>query len=94
MRIKSRIWQWLAIASGCAGLVLGMGAEGTAQMSGELNYNGFTTAFILVLLALLFMKLGFIAEDRERAAKRRRYGRIDRTHARNTEYPERQERGA
>lgn len=34
------------------------------------------------------------AEDRERAAKRRKYGKINRTHARNPEYPENQERGA
>ena len=95
MKIKSRVWHWLAVACGSVGLVLGMGAEGTAQTGGTLNGNAFTTAVILVLLAALFMKLGFLAQDREaREAKRRRYGKITRTHARNPEYPENQERGA
>ena len=95
MKIKSRVWHWLAVACGGAGLVLGMGAEGTAQTGGTLNGNAFTTAVILVLLAALFMKLGFLAQDREaREAKRRRYGKITRNHARNPEYPENQERGA
>ena len=31
MKIKSRVWHWLAVACCSAGLVLGMGAEGTAQ---------------------------------------------------------------
>jgi drug/metabolite transporter (DMT)-like permease len=95
MKIKSRVWHWLAVACGSVGLVLGMGAEGTAQTGGTLNGNAFTTAVILVLLAALFMKLGFLAQDREeREAKRRRYGKITRNHARNPEYPENQERGA
>lgn len=95
MKIKSRVWHWLAVACGSVGLVLGMGAEGTAQTGGTLNGNAFTTAVILVLLAALFMKLGFLAQDREaREAKRRRYGKITRNHAPNPEYPENQERGA
>ena len=36
MKIKSRVWHWLAVACGGAGLVLGMGAEGTAQTGGTL----------------------------------------------------------
>ena len=95
MKIKSRVWHWLAVACGSVGLVLGMGAEGTAQTGGTLNGNAFTTAVILVLLAALFMKLGFLAQDREeREAKRRRYGKITRNHDRNPEDPENQERGA
>ena len=95
MKIKSRVWHWLAVACGSVGLVLGMGAEGTAQTGGAINGNTFTTAVILVLLAALFMKLGFLAQDREeREAKRRRYGKITPNHARNPEYPENQERGA
>ena len=95
MKIKSRVWHWMAVACGSVGLVLGMGAEGTAQTGGAINGNTFTTAVILVLLAALFMKLGFLAQDREaREAKRRRYGKITRNHARNPEYPENQERGA
>lgn len=95
MKIKSRVWHWLAVACGGAGLVLGMGAEGTAQTGGTLNGNAFTTAVVLVLLGLLFMKLGFLAQDREeREAKGRRYGRITRNHARNDDYPHDKEMGA
>ena len=95
MKIKSRVWHWLAVACGGVGLVLGMGAEGTAQTGGTLNGNAFTTAVILVLLALLCMKLGFLAQDREeREAKRRRYGKIERNHARNDEYPALPERSS
>ena len=95
MRIKSGVWHWLAVACGSVGLVLGMGAEGTAQTGGTLNGNAFTTAVVLVLLGLLCMKLGFLAQDREeREGKGGRYGKIERNHARNPEYPENQERGA
>ncbi len=95
MKIKSRVWHWLAVACGSVGLVLGMGAEGTAQTGGTLNGNTFTTAVILVLLAALFMKLGFLAQDREeREAKRCRYGKITRNHARNDDYPHDKEMGA
>ena len=72
-----------------------MGAEGTAQTGGAINGNTFTTAVVLVLLGLLCMKLGFLAQDREeREGKGGHYGRITRNHARNPEYPENQERGA
>ena len=53
MKIKSRVWHWLAVACGGAGLVLGMGAEGTAQTGGTLNGNAFTTAVVLILTGLL-----------------------------------------
>ena len=65
MKIKSRVWHWLAVACGSVGLVLGMGAEGAAQTGGAINGNTFTTAVVLVLLGLLCMKLGFLAQDRE-----------------------------
>ena len=95
MKIKSRVWHWLAVACGSVGLVLGMGAEGTAQTGGTLNGNAFTTAVILVLLAALFMKLGFLAQDREeREGKGGRYGKISRNHARNDDYPHDKEMGA
>lgn len=93
MKIKSRVWHWLAVACGSVGLVTLMGVEGETQVGGALNSTACTTAFILILLAALFMKLGFLAQEREeREAKRRRYGRINRTHARNPEYPSLPER--
>ena len=49
----------------------------------------------LVLLGLLCMKLGFLAQDREdREGKGGRYGRITRNHARNDDYPHDKEMGA
>lgn len=39
MKIKSRVWHWLAVACGSVGLVLGMGAEGAAQTGGAINGN-------------------------------------------------------
>ena len=65
MKIKSRVWHWLAVACGGAGLVLGMGAEGTAQTGGTLNGHAFTTAVVLVLLGRRFRKRGFLAQDRD-----------------------------
>lgn len=50
---------------------------------------------VLVLLGLLCMKLGFLAQDREeREGKGGRYGRITRNHARNDDYPHDKEMGA
>ena len=49
--------------------------------------NFILPAMVLILLALFLMRLGFAAETREQAARRNRYGRIDRRHAR-TEEPE------
>ena len=107
MKIKSRVWHWLAVACGGAGLVLGMGAEGTAQTGGTIsdsqfttaNGNAFTTAVVLILTGLLCMKLGFLAQEREERETKGRHGcgKITRNHARNDEYPalpERSSRGA
>lgn len=85
MKIKSRVWYWLAAASGTASLLYGMGLEGSAQTGGTISDGQFVTAMCLVLAAVLFLRVGFAAQDREQSA--RRYGRVDRTHAR-TEEPE------
>lgn len=85
MKIKSRVWYWLAAASGTASLLYGMGIEGSAQTGGTISDSQFITALCLVLAAVLFLRLGFAAQDREQNA--RRYGLVDRTHAR-TEEPE------
>lgn len=94
MRIKSGVFYWLAVASGGVGMLFGLGFEGSFEAIGIISDTDFITAMVLLLAALFFMRLGFAAEDRERAAKRRKYGKINRTHARNQEYPENQERGA
>lgn len=90
MKLKSTTYYWLAVILGGVGMGAAMGAEGTAQTSGAL----FAVSLVLILAAVLLARLGFAAEDREKAAKRRKYGKINRTHARNPKYPENQERGA
>jgi hypothetical protein len=85
MKIKSRVWYWLAAASGAVSLLYGIGIEGVAQTGGTISDGQFATALCLVLAAVMFLRLGFAAQDREQNA--RRYGRVDRTHAR-TEEPE------
>ena len=81
MKIKSRVWYWLAAASGAVSLLYGMGIEGGAQLGSSISDSQLVT----VLAAVAFLRLGFAAQDREQNA--RRYGRVDRTHAR-TEEPE------
>ena len=85
MKIKSTVLHILAAGCGCLGLLYGMGIEGSAQTGSTISDSQFATALCLVLAAVMFLRLGFAAQDREQNA--RRYGRVDRTHAR-TEEPE------
>lgn len=92
MKIKSRVWYWLAAASGAVSLLYGMGIEGGAQLGSSISDSQLVTALCLVLAAVAFLRLGFAAQDREQNA--RRYGRVDRTHARTEEPEYRQNRRA
>ena len=94
MKIKSRIWYWLAAASGAASLLYGMGIEGSAQTGSTISDGQFATALCLVLAAVMFLRLGFAAQDAARVREQtaRRYGRVDRTHARTEEPDYRQNR--
>lgn len=94
MKLKSTTYYWLAVIFGGVGMGTAMGAEGTAQTTGYISGTLFAVSLALILAAVLLARLGFAAEDRERATKRRKYGMINRAHARNPEYPENQERGA
>ena len=94
MKLKSTTYYWLAVIFGGIGMGAGLGAEGAAQTTGDVPGTLFAVAMILILTAVLLMRLGFAAEAREQAAKRRRYGKIVRTHARNAVYPQDKERGA
>lgn len=85
MKIKSTVLHILAAGCGFLGLLYGMGIEGSAQTGSTISDGQFATALCLVLAAVMFLRLGFAAQDREQNA--RRYGRVDRTHAR-TEEPE------
>lgn len=90
MKIKSGVWYRLAVASGAVGLLYGMGMEGSFQTGSAISDGQFATALCLVLAAVMFLRLGFAAQDREQNA--RRYGRVDRTHARTEEPDYRQNR--
>lgn len=92
--MKSTTYYWMAVILGGIGMGAAMGAEGTAQTTGYISGTLFAVSLVLIFAAVLLARLGFAAEDRERAAKRRKYGKISRTHARNAEYPQDQERGA
>ena len=63
MKIKSRVWYWLAAASGTASLLYGMGIEGGAQLGSSISDSQFVTALCLVLAAVAFLRLGFAAQD-------------------------------
>ena len=65
MKIKSGVWYRLAVASGTVGLLYGMGMEGSFQTGSTISDGQFATALCLVLAAVLFLRLGFAAHDRE-----------------------------
>ena len=58
MKIKSRVWYWLAAASGAASLLYSMGIEGSAQTGSTISDGQFATALCLVLAAVMFLRLG------------------------------------
>lgn len=69
MRIKSGVWHWLAAGCGLTGLLVGMGIEGGAQLGGVITDGEFCTAIGLLVAAVVFMRLGFAAQDREKQTK-------------------------
>ena len=71
MKIKSRVWHWLAVACGSVGLVLGMGAEGTAQTGGTISDSQFSTAMALILAGLALMRISFAVQDADERAHRK-----------------------
>lgn len=68
MKLKSTTYYWLAVILGGAGMGAAMGAEGTAQTTGYISGTLFAVSLVLILAAVLLARLGFAAEDRERAA--------------------------
>lgn len=92
MRIKPVVLQLAAVACGAVGLLYALGIEGGAQVGQPITDGQFITAMVLILLAIALGRLSFALEDAQK--RRSPYGRIDRSHARNPEYPQDQERGA
>lgn len=70
MRIKSGVWHWMAAGCGLTGLLVGMGIEGGAQLGGVITDGEFGTAIGLLVAAVVFMRLGFAAQDREQQTKK------------------------
>lgn len=70
MKIKSGVWHWLAAGCIAAGLLYGMGIEGGAQLGGVITDGEFCTALGLLAAAVVFMRLGFAAQDREKQTKK------------------------
>ena len=66
--------------------------RGGAQIGQPITDGEFVTAMVLILAAIALGRLSFALEDAQE--RRSPYGKIDRRHARNPEYPEDQERGA
>ena len=92
MKIKSRVWYWLAAASGAVSLLYGMGIEGGAQLGSSISDSQFVTALCLVLAAVAFLRLGFAAQDREQnaptpAPKSRTTGRTGGAHEKQMSPP-------
>ena len=69
MKIKSTTYYWLAVILGGVGMGAAMGAEGTAQTTGYISGTLFSVSLVLILAAVLLARLGFAAEDREKAAQ-------------------------
>lgn len=69
MKIKSGVWHWLAAECGLTGLLVGMGIEGGAQLGGVITDGEVCTAIGLLVAAVVFMRLGFAAQDREKQTK-------------------------
>ncbi len=70
MRIKSGVWHWLSAGCGLTGLLVGMGIEGGAQLGGVITDGEVCMAIGLLAAAVVFMRLGFAAQDREKQTKK------------------------
>ena len=70
MKIKSGVWHWLAAGCGLTGLLVGMGIEGGAQLGGVITDGEVCAALGLLAAAVVFMRLGFAAQDREKQTKK------------------------
>ena len=68
------------------GLIYALGLEGSAQIGQPITDGEFITAMVLILTSIALGRLSFALEDAQRRHQSR-YGKINRTHARNTEYP-------
>ena len=77
---------WAAGACFCVGLIYALGIEGGAQIGQPITDGEFITAMVLILTSIALGRLSFALENAQNR-RQSRYGKINRTHARNTEYP-------
>lgn len=90
MKLKPGVLQWAAVACFCVGLIYALGLEGGAQIGQPITDGEFITAMVLILTSIALGRLSFAlenAQSRRQSRRQSRYGKINRTHARNTEYP-------
>ena len=66
LKIKAGVWQWLALACGCVGMMFGLGFAGDVDTVGIGSDTDFITAMVLLLAALLFIRLWDAATQREK----------------------------
>ncbi len=86
MKLKPGVLQWAAVACFCVGLIYALGIEGGAQIGQPITDGEFITAMVLILTSIALGRLSFALENAQNR-RQSRYGKINRTHARNTEYP-------
>lgn len=86
MKLKPGVLQWAAVACFCVGLIYALGIEGGAQIGQPITDGEFITAMVLILTSIALGRLSFALENVQNR-RQSRYGKINRTHARNTEYP-------
>lgn len=86
MRLKPGVLQWAAVACFCVGLIYALGLEGGAQIGQPITDGEFITVMVLILTSIALGRLSFALENAQ-SRRHSRYGKINRTHARNTEYP-------
>lgn len=92
MKLKSDHFLYAAGACLGAGLTLILFGEGRL-LNNQPGDTTLTAGIIVLLIGLALYRLGdAVAAEEER--RRPKYGKINRNHARNPEYPENQERGA
>ena len=92
MKLKSDHFLYAAGACLGAGLTLMLFGEGRL-LNNQPGGTTLTAGIIVFLIGLaLYWLSDAVAAEEER--RRPKYGKIKRTHARNPEYPEDQERGA
>lgn len=79
MKMRSTVWQLLAVGSFVVGFLYALGIEGGAQVGGTITDTEFATALGLILAAVLFLRISFAVQDKEKAADSKVHKQPDKT---------------